>query len=451
MARRGGVRRRATLLVVAGLMVGGSWTVAEAQHGDDRTVAVRPQPIPSPPTASEIGTPPCDAIGGEELARTSRWRVVHTGDGGPYGEDDSPTPVVACERGTSGPARVRLLGMAKVEIEGGIEGGPFVASAGAGGDVVLLANTFYEQLGNTGGFLETGYTTLFDLARGASMRLPGAWLQRTSYFHDSVVDHELVTFVGRSGSLATTYRTRDGRHARTHFGPLTVWDASGRRELPGENVAFAGRDGRRGRATVVYSRTAGGENRRVSLKGAADLSSLSPSPALAWRSLGLKTRTEDEQGAYEDRPGNRYPGVGPRAHATVLDGDDSHAVVIGRFAPDRSRSSVRLVGRFATDRQRAFFALPAEPAQRRRAAAVVGDNVYAYSDGTTLRLWNHVSGGHVFAAPGLHDLAISGQAVFGTDEAGRVRVFGPYVTEPPPANDQPNPPEGANGPPPPNG
>lgn len=456
IGRIGRPRRLAALgVVVAAVIVACVWVLAsrgadQAPRATAATSATSPAPGPG-------ASPNCDGIGGEELARTDRWRIVHTGDGGPYGADDSPTPVIACDRTAAGSAKVRLLGMAKVEIgpDSGPEGGPYMTSGGIGGDVVLLTSTTYDQLGNTGGFRETSHTTLFDLARGASVRLPGDGLQRYSYFHDSVIDHELRTFVTPAGGVTTVYAQRDGRHARTRIGPATVWDARGRRSVRGELAAtatFGGAGGKsagsgpgdRAASGALYYRTARGTNRRTEVRGAADLSTLRPDPHLGWRWMALDSQNGDEAQLAGElaRPVRR--GV------TVLDGDGVGAIEVVRFADPARGFRVRLRGYATTERRRAFFDLPATSATRRQASAAVGNGTYAYADGASVRLWNR-TGGHVYPATGLHDLALSGSAVFGTDASGQVQLFGPYAVKPPPANDRPNPPENADGAPPPNG
>lgn len=443
---------------------------------------------PDPPPATIPTAPDCLHVQGEELAVNDRWRVVHTGDGGEYGNDYSPTPVIACDVRQRGSARVRLLGMAKLTGGGedyAVEEGPYVLGGRIGGDLVLIDSRFYDQLGNEGGSKETGFTTLYDLRRGASMRLPGDWLDRSTARGTTLTAHALHAYLTPSGGLTTVYGTKDGRKAPLSFGPITAWDATGRRTLPQhvDRIAVAGRDRRAGDDGGLYFRASGGVAGRVGLRGAATTSALKVDPDLAWRRMELDSYVEqpdppeDEllpmtyqllppardgnDGGLDgslwlryspsDRARNRtvrimttYSGGGPVLARLAKGSDDELrtltsngdiAIVTGRFEERPAERRVRMVGPFASDGAKAFFDLPATRALRRHGRALIraeqgvgvgtgAVDLYALTDGDHLWLWG-ATGGHVYDVPGLHDVVadVGRGGVFGTDGRGVARYF----------------------------
>jgi hypothetical protein len=453
------------VLLVA-LLSAGAW--AALRRGSE--------PLPRP----ALSGPNCLHIQGEELAVNDRWRVVHTGDGGKFGTDYSPTPVVACDVRVPGPARVRLLGT--VKLTGGGEeyeaqGGPYLQGGGIGGDLVLIETRFYEQLRDGRVDQETGFTTLYDLRRGASLRLPGNWLKRYRGSRNGFItdtDHALHSRLTTGGGLVTAYSTQDGRKAPVRFGPITTWDAGGRRTLPERIDRIANARARRGDDGGLYFRTTGGAARRVALHGAATTGELRVDPTLAWRRMELKREPSEEpeppeseqigstySGLPADRDGNgggfditdslwlRYfpsdrarnrtvritaDGGGGPSLARLAKGSDDElqtlgsdgdiAIILARFREQPGVRRVRMVGQYASPAAQAFFDLPGTTAFRRRGRALIGEGVYGLTDGARIWLWGP-SGGHVYAAPGTDDLtlAVGGDGLFATDAGGRARYF----------------------------
>lgn len=277
-ARGARLRARRTRIAALVLALGvGVVALGAAVDGND---AARRAP------ATVATGPDCRHVRGEELAANARWRVVHTGDGGEFGTDHSPTPIVACDVRKAGPARVRVLGMAKLTGGGEdyvAEGGPYVEGGAIGRDLVLLDRRFYGQLGNDGGFRESGFTTLYDLHCGASSRLAGDWLQHLTPRGDTLVDHTLEATLTSDDALLTVLSQQDGRGAPVRLGPVTVWDVGGRRVLRGRVDRVTPRSAADdGSAFPTAIRVDG---RPVAPRGPATTSELPVDSKLAWRAM----------------------------------------------------------------------------------------------------------------------------------------------------------------------
>jgi hypothetical protein len=429
---------------------------------------------PETPTGRIPLSPDCLHIQGEELARNDRWRVVHTGDGGEFGTDYSPTPVVACDVRSKGAARVRLLGMAKLTGSGEdylAEGGPYVEGGAIGADLVLIDTRFYEHFGNEGDSVEKGYTTLYDLRRGVATRLSGDWLQRYGP-GDTLIDHTLYAFLTAKDGLTTVFSTKDGPEAPRKFGRVMISDARGVRwrTQPVDQIAVArpqaGHDD-----GGLYTHAPDGTTDRLAVRGAVITWALPADPKLDWRRMDLAGEPDEEPLPPEserlpntfsllptdpfgrggssdsslwlryspsDRARNHTVQItqeagGGRTFARLARGSDDElrvlgsngeaAIISGRFAERPQEQRVRLIGYPATAAAKRFFDLPATPAMRARGRAFIGGG-YVLTDGSRLWVWTR-TGGHVYRAPRLHDLqpAVGGGGVFATSARGRARFF----------------------------
>lgn len=407
------------------------------------------------------GGPSCDEIRGTELGATDTWRIVRTGSPAAVSAD---AIVVACKRGGTGPAQVRVLGTSKAIDDSGEgsespSGGPYLTLMEFQGSRAVLLNRTFP---GPSYFDRTGSITFLDLERGArttllsderSVAIEGAERPRR---------HTLATVMTPAGALA--YATLDeAPPSQPTIGPWTLWDATGPRLAPALRDVTLSRGTSTGSAETsagLYFRDAGGAPGRVPLKGAATTDAIAPDPSLAWQTLSLE-RTPDQHGDFnaellvapstitpeatfntvpqlefstsstdrkavvrildqdqERRLGTLAPGSYPELD--VLASSPGVAFLAGRFADHPSQRRLRLA---TTSRKAArFFDLRARRSIERPGMVLTAGGRQAAADGDRLRYWVYPRG-RVHRVKGVHDLALStGSAVglYSTDSSGTV-------------------------------